>query len=216
MRTSEADILIIPGVGGSGPDHWQSRWEAKLPSARRVIQKDWDRPELNAWRGRIIEEVERTAGPVIFVAHSLGVLATVHAASLLARSAYRSKVKGGFLVAPPSSAGLSDLDELDPAFLTLPSEPLAFPAILVASRDDKYSSLSDSEALASKLGAKLVDAGFSGHINNERGHGPWPEGLICFAAFFIVFMLCAVSAKGRVGVKIRNLTRDSTESRYNA
>jgi len=76
VRASEAVILIIPGLGWSGPEHWQSRWEAKLPSARRVIQKDWDRPELNAWRGRIIEEVERAEAPVIFVAHSLGVLAT--------------------------------------------------------------------------------------------------------------------------------------------
>jgi predicted alpha/beta hydrolase family esterase len=181
MRASEAEILIIPGLGGSEPEHWQSRWEAKLPSARRVIQKDWDRPELNTWRGRIIEEVERAEGPVIFVAHSLGVLATVHAAPLLARGASGNKVKGGLLVAPPSAARLSDLNELDPAFLTLPSEPLAFPAILIASRDDRYSSFADSGALATTLGAKLVDAGFSGHINSESGHGPWPEGLICFA-----------------------------------
>jgi predicted alpha/beta hydrolase family esterase len=183
MRASEADLLIIPGLGGSEPEHWQSRWEAKLPSARRVIQKDWDRPELAAWRGRIIEEVERAENPVIFVAHSLGVLAAVHAGPLQARGAIGSKIKGGFLVAPPSAAGLSDFNELDPAFLTLPSEPLAFPAFLIASRDDRYSSFADSEALATMLGAKLVDAGFSGHINSQSGHGPWPEGLMCFAGF---------------------------------
>ena len=37
--------------------------------------------------------------------------------------------------------------------------------------------------MAKMLGAKLVDAGFSGHINTESGHGPWPEGLMCLAAF---------------------------------
>jgi uncharacterized protein len=53
----------------------------------------------------------------------------------------------------------------------------------IASRDDKYSSFEDSEALAKAFDAKLIDAGYSGHINVESGHGPWPEGLVQFAAF---------------------------------
>jgi predicted alpha/beta hydrolase family esterase len=72
MRASEADILIIPGFRGSDPEHWQSRWEAKLPSARRVLQENWERPKLAAWRGRIVEEVARAGQPVILIAHSLG------------------------------------------------------------------------------------------------------------------------------------------------
>jgi uncharacterized protein len=178
MRASEADILIIPGVRSSGPEHWQSLWEAKLPSSRRVVQDDWERPELAAWGGRIVEEVERAAGPVVLLAHSLGVLATVHAAPFLA-----GKVKGAFLVAPPSQNILSIVEGIDPAFLTLPTDPLAFPAVLVASRNDKYSSFEESAALAKALGAKLVDAGYSGHINSESGYGPWPEGLMSFATF---------------------------------
>jgi predicted alpha/beta hydrolase family esterase len=102
MRASEADILVIPGLGGSGPDHWQSRWEAKIPAVRRVIQADWEKPGLDAWRDRIVAEVERAARPVILVAHSLGVLAAVHAAPFLAKGESSGKVKGGFLVAPPS------------------------------------------------------------------------------------------------------------------
>jgi predicted alpha/beta hydrolase family esterase len=42
MRTSDADLLIVPGLGGSGPDHWQTRWEQKLSTARRVEQSDWE------------------------------------------------------------------------------------------------------------------------------------------------------------------------------
>ena len=38
MKTSEADILIIPGWSSSGPDHWQTRWEKNLKTARRVEQ----------------------------------------------------------------------------------------------------------------------------------------------------------------------------------
>jgi predicted alpha/beta hydrolase family esterase len=29
----------------------------------------------------------------------------------------------------------------------------------------------------------LIDAGESGHINSESGHGPWPEGSMVFAEF---------------------------------
>jgi len=183
MRSSDADILIIPGLGGSGPDHWQSRWEAKIPAVRRVAQADWENPGLDAWRARIIEEVERAARPVILVAHSLGVLAVAHTAPFLAKGAASGKVKGGFLVAPPSINALASLEAVDPAFLTLPSEPLPFPALIIASRDDPFSSFADSEDLARALGAELIDAGFSGHINIESGHGPWPEGLMRFAGF---------------------------------
>ena len=63
MRSSDADILIIPGLGGSGPDHWQSRWEAKIPAVRRVAQADWENPGLDAWRARIIEEVDARGTP---------------------------------------------------------------------------------------------------------------------------------------------------------
>ncbi|HYD14828.1 MAG TPA: alpha/beta hydrolase, partial [Hyphomicrobium sp.] len=36
MKTSDVDILIVPGWSSSGPDHWQSRWERTLKTARRV------------------------------------------------------------------------------------------------------------------------------------------------------------------------------------
>ena len=183
MRASEADILIIPGHGGSGPDHWQSRWEAKIPAVRRVVQADWQKPRLAAWRARIVEEVERAARPVILVAHSLGVLAAVRAAPFLAKGQGSGKVKGGFLVAPPSAKALAGFDTLDPAFLTAPGEPLPFPSLVIASRDDPFSTFADSEALARTLGAELIDAGFSGHINSDSGHGPWPEGVMRFAGF---------------------------------
>jgi len=52
MNTSEVDILIIPGLTDSGPDHWQSRWQRKLKTAVRVKQADWDRPLIGDWVGR--------------------------------------------------------------------------------------------------------------------------------------------------------------------
>jgi predicted alpha/beta hydrolase family esterase len=65
----------------------------------------------------------------------------------------------------------------------VPRDPLPFPAVLIASRDDSYADYLESEKLAHDWHAELVDAGASGHINDESGHGPWPEGLMRFAGF---------------------------------
>jgi hypothetical protein len=141
------------------------------------MQSDWDQPRLETWHGAIVEAVEQSVRPVILVAHSLGVLAVAHAAPAL-----RGKVRGGFLVAPPARPALAAIDSVDPAFAG-PVGALAFPALLVASRDDPYASYEASENLAAILEADLVNAGNAGHINSESGYGPWPEGLMRFAAF---------------------------------
>jgi predicted alpha/beta hydrolase family esterase len=178
MRTSDADLLIIPGLGGSGPDHWQTRWEQKLSTARRVEQRDWNTARRDEWVAAIVAAIEASNRPIILVAHSLGVIAAIHASRETA-----PWIKGAFLVAAPSEEKLTDVAEADAAFRPYWREKLPFPAVLVASRDDPYSTYADAEALARGWGAKLIDAGPSGHLNAESGHGPWPEGLLQFAAF---------------------------------
>jgi predicted alpha/beta hydrolase family esterase len=178
MRANEAKILIVPGLGNSGPDHWQSRWEAKLSTARRINQEDFAHPQLEDWRRRIVEEVKAADKPVVLVAHSLGVLAVAHAAAEL-----EGKVRGAFLVAPPSPRALAELDQIDADFGAVPMAPLPFPSVLVASRDDSYAQFGEVEDLSRAWHAELSDAGSAGHINAESGHGPWPEGLLRFAKF---------------------------------
>ena len=79
MKVADVEILIVPGLGNSGDDHWQTRWEDRLSSARRVEQADWDNPVLEHWTNRIAREVSVAQKPVVFVAHSLGVPAVLHA-----------------------------------------------------------------------------------------------------------------------------------------
>ena len=178
MRTSDVDIIIVPGLGGGSPDHWYSRWEQKLPTARRVVQADWHNPSLESWTRNLVEAVEAATRPVVLVAHSLGVMTVAHAADRIAE-----RIVGAFLVAPPSAAVLHTLDGVDPAFADVPRDALPFPAVLIASRDDSYASYAESSALAEAWHADFVDAGTSGHLNDESGHGPWPEGLMRFAGF---------------------------------
>jgi predicted alpha/beta hydrolase family esterase len=179
MRSSDSDILFIPGLGGSGPEHWQTRWETKLSTARRVEQEDWDHPVPEPWTARIMEAIEAATRPVVLVAHSLGVIALAKAAPQLPPD----RVRGAFLVAPADveEAGLKP--ECLSAFAPVPEAPLPFPSLLVGSRTDPYCSYARAEDFAFAWGAALVDAGEAGHINPDSGFGPWPEGLMRFAGF---------------------------------
>ena len=179
MRISDLDFLIVPGLGGSGPDHWQSRWEQKLSTARLAPQEDWLNPSREAWVANILREIGLSNRPVVLIGHSLGAIA---AASAIAE-APAGKVAAAFLVAPPNPdhptlpAGL-----IDPAFKEkAPQAALQVPGVMVASRNDAFADYDYSEKLARLWGLDLADAGEAGHINAESGHGPWPEGLMRLA-----------------------------------
>lgn len=178
MRAAAADILIVPGYLGSGPDHWQSRWAQKLSTARQVEQRDWANPRRDEWAAAIVDAVRAAERPAVLVAHSLGVIAALHAAQQSG-----DRIAGAFLVAPPSEAAIREMPAVDAAFLPVPRGRLPFPAVLVGSSDDPYADLLFPRRLAEDIGAKFIDAGASGHINVESGHGPWPEGSLAFAHF---------------------------------
>jgi uncharacterized protein len=187
MKTGEADILIVPGWSGSGPDHWQSRWERSLKTARRVEQADWVEPHQSTWVRQITTEIANSTRPVVLVAHSLGVVAVVHALSGLTTGA----VKGAFLVAPADTEYAQDWpvtqgETFDPkarGFAHVPMIPLPCASALIASADDPYCSLDRARTFASAWGSHLFEAGAVGHINTASGHGPWPDGLMQFGWF---------------------------------
>lgn len=178
MKASEADILIIPGYTNSGPGHWQTRWESKLATARRVEQSEWAKPVKDDWVQRLADEVNASTRPVVLVAHSLGVATAIHAIPL-----FKKKVAGAFLVAPPEVANPKIRPKHLMTFGPYPRDPLPFPTLTVASRNDPFGSYDHADDIAASWGSVLVDAGVSGHINEESGHGPWPEGTMVFAQF---------------------------------
>lgn len=184
MKTSEAEILIVPGWSSSGPDHWQSRWERNLPTARRVEQQDWLHPERDAWVEALVAATLARAPdkPVVFLAHSLGVATVVHAAARLPPGS----VAGAFLVGPadvdnadrwPVTQGYT-FDKTHNGFAPLPLRALPFPSLMIASANDPYCAFDRAEALSAAWGSTLVAAGAAGHLNVASGHGPWPEGLM--------------------------------------
>lgn len=179
MKTADLDILIVPGWSGSGPDHWQTRWQEKLSTARRVEQDDWHTPQRDDWTARIAQMVHAAGRPVLLVAHSLGAVAVAHAAPLFTDA----NVSGAFLVAPPAERAIRAIPGIDAAFAPYPRSPLPFPTALVASRTDPYATYEEVSELGGAWGSQVIDAADSGHINAASGHGPWPEGLMSFAGF---------------------------------
>lgn len=172
--------LIVPGFHGSGPDHWQSWFEARLPEARRVIGIDWEAPVLARWAGAVRDAIDRAPGPVWVVAHSFGCLASVVAAA-----DRPERVAGLMLVAPAdperfSLAGLRDANarpHQESLARWIPRTPLAAASIVVASTNDPWVRLSSAAYWADCWGSRLDPIGPAGHINTDSGHGPWPEGL---------------------------------------
>ncbi len=183
MKSSETDILIIAGHTGAGPDHWQTRLITKLKAARLVEQDDWLYGSLDIAITRIVNAVATAPKPVVFVGHSVGSVLVSHAIEALTAAKVVERVKGAFLVTPPSEKSLADLHGIDARFQHIPRDPLPFPSVVVASSNDPYATLEDSADIALAWGSKLIEAGAAGHINKESGHGPWPEGMMSFAGF---------------------------------
>ena len=166
-----APVLIIPGLGGSGPEHWQSLWQARLPNVRRVEQRDWNRPDRAEWIARLDHAIGQAELPPILVAHSLScALVACWAAT------HRRPVHAALLVAPADIESDTRTPPEAHVFRPLPMTPLPFPAIVVASRDDPYVAFERATAMAQAWGAELVDAGNAGHINTATGYGEWPAG----------------------------------------
>lgn len=178
MKAADADILIVPGYKNSGPDHWQSRWEERIKTARRVEQEEWSKPVVEDWTDRMADAVNNSTKPVVIVAHSLGVATAVQALPKFSK-----QVTAAFFVAPPDVANPKIRPKHLMTFGPYPRDPLPFPSIVVASRNDEFSSFEAAEDIAGAWGSMFIDAGERGHIDDAAGHGPWPEGSLTFAKF---------------------------------
>ena len=166
-----SNILLLPGWQNSGPDHWQSLWEARH-GYPRVEQHDWMRPLRGDWSARLEETVVDADGPVVLVAHSLGCILTAWWA---AHSPNAHRVQGALLVAP-GDVERPDLAAQIHGWSPIARQPLPFPSVLVGSRNDPYCSYERAEGLGEAWGARFVDGGARGHLNAESGLADWPEG----------------------------------------
>ncbi|MBR8125240.1 RBBP9/YdeN family alpha/beta hydrolase [Burkholderia multivorans] len=178
MSTVTPTVLIVPGLRDHVETHWQTLLAAQLPRVRTVPPMGRSGEGLDC--AARVEAIEREAGaidgPLVIVAHSGGCVTVAHWAQRTRRA-----VKGALLAAPPEFErpmpdGYPTRDELrDGGWLPVPLEPLPFPSIVAASRNDPLAPYDEVERMARCWGGRLVDLGNVGHLNPASGYGEWPR-----------------------------------------
>lgn len=153
--------LLVPGLHGSDPDHWQQRWQTHLPWLHSLTLPDWQNTELAFWLDRLDLAADALPSPFVLIAHGFGCVAAAHWTATRPR-----RVAGLLLVAPA-------LPETSPR--RLPA-PLTVPARLVASTSDPWMSLDEARRLARDWGCAFRNGGDLGHINSASGIGEWRRG----------------------------------------
>ncbi|WP_424863712.1 RBBP9/YdeN family alpha/beta hydrolase [Streptomyces sp. MMS24-I29] len=174
--TASPTVVIVPGLRDHVPDHWQTILGNKIENTRTVPPLERDRLNCDAQVAALDEVLLDISGPVVLVAHSAGVMSTVHWAQRHQRS-----VKGALLAAPP------DFDTLLPegypspealrenGWTPTPRTPLPFPSIVAASTNDPLADADRVAGLARAWGSRLVVLGPVGHLNPASGYGEWPR-----------------------------------------
>ncbi|GGT48631.1 alpha/beta hydrolase [Streptomyces atratus] len=174
--SAQPTVVIVPGLRDHVPDHWQTVLAATIADARTVPPLEKDRLSRDAQVAALEEALSDISGPVVLVAHSAGVMTTVHWAQR-----HRRPVKGALLAAPPDfdtplPEGYPTLGALrENGWTPTPRTPLPFPSIVAASTNDPLAAADRVADLARAWGSRLVDLGPVGHLNPASGYGAWPR-----------------------------------------
>lgn len=167
-------FLILHGLEGSGPNHWQTWIAGRLRARGEEVSypdlPDPFDPHPQHWERALECEMQDLAQPVV-LCHSLACLLWLRTA---VRSAERlaSRV---LLVAPPWRNDLGPVAR----FLEHGAGPedvrrAAGETLIVCSDDDPYCPPGglDTYAKPLEIPAKVLER--AGHINTDAGYGEWP------------------------------------------
>lgn len=169
-------FLIIHGLGGSGPDHWQSWLADKLIQRGHHVVfptfSNMNHPNKEVWLQELSSTIEKIPDhqQLIVITHSLGGILWQHFAA-----GYHKKIANHVIVvAPPSPA------------VVIPSAKSFFPVplnrsnltrvadetLFIHSTNDPYCSMEDVKHYL-QLNLQTITLPNMGHINVQSGHGKW-------------------------------------------
>jgi predicted alpha/beta hydrolase family esterase len=165
------NFLILHGLEGSGPGHWQTWLAARLRADNERVAypdlPDADMPSLHTWREALHGELDALpGGEVVVVCHSLSCLLWLH--HVAEGGAQADRV---LLVSPPSeTAAVPQIA----GFFPVPLPALATGARLVCSDNDPYCPEGAETVYGEALGIPVDVLPGAGHMNLDAGYGPWP------------------------------------------
>lgn len=173
----EYSFLIIHGLGGSGPDHWQSWLAEKLKqNGYHVVYPTFsnvDHPNKDVWLCELASSIESIPEhhKMIVITHSLGGILWQH----FAASHHKKIANRVILVAPPAPT------------IVIPSASTFFPVplsrnnlmrvadetIFIQSTNDPYCQPEEAQHYL-QFNLPTFTLQNMGHINVQSGYGKWP------------------------------------------
>jgi len=165
-------LLIVPGLGDSTTGHWQDNWLQHFPNTKKVVQNNWNQPQLQDWLKNLDATINSIETPIVIVAHSLAVSLVSH----WSQQNDTSKIAGALLVAPADVESSEHTPEETWNFAPIPLSNLKYPSVVITSSNDPYISVERAEFLSKKWGSHFYNVGQKGHLNFASQLGLWEEG----------------------------------------
>jgi predicted alpha/beta hydrolase family esterase len=170
-------VLILPGWGGSEPEHWQTWLAGQLATGHEVrypALPSPDTPVLDEWLAALDASVAGLpADGYDILCHSLAVLLWLHR---VAGGPVTPRPARVLLVAPPTpGTKIPQLQSWVPAPLDAAAvRAAAGGTILVCADDDPFCPEGAALAYGRPLRIPVTVLPGAGHLNVAAGYGPWP------------------------------------------
>ena len=168
-------FLILHGLEGSGPDHWQSWLASRLRDRGERVSyphlPDPLDPHPADWVRALDAELATLDTPVV-LCHSLACLLWLR---FVARPNAERLASRVLLVAPPWRDDLEPVARfLDHGARSRDLTRAAGETLIVCSDDDPYCPPGAVETYAEPLGIPAHVMPGAGHVNTDAGFGEWP------------------------------------------
>ena len=159
---------MIPDGRDCASGHWQRLWMSSLPHAR-FVEPARQNPDPAQWIAALSAAVSDARGPAILVGHGLGCLVAARLPAGL-----RARVAGALLVAPVDAERSAEAGVR--AFGPIPHAALPYQSVVVAADNDPACTLGRAAGFAADWGSRFVVLEGAGRIDENSGHGAWPQG----------------------------------------
>jgi predicted alpha/beta hydrolase family esterase len=179
--TRTVPTVLLPGLSGSGPEHWQSWLATELTGSGREVRvadfPELDAPVLRDWLATLrdlITDLPEDGFDVL--AHSLSCLLWLHHTADTAGTPRPARVA---LIAPPApQLVIEDCETFYPVPLDVDAvRKAADGTVLVGSDNDPYCPGGVARVFGGPLKMAATVIAGAGHVNTDAGYGPWPAVL---------------------------------------
>lgn len=179
--TRRVPTVLVAGLDGSGPGHWQVWLADELSrTGRHALLVDLPEPaapKLQPWLAALRAVlVELEEGGFDLVAHSLGSLLWMHHAASALNYPRPARVA---LVTPPGpEIPVPACEQFFPVPLDVDAmRKAANGTVLVGSDNDPFCPRGIAASYGTPLKMATTVIPSAGHLNLDSGHGPWPAML---------------------------------------